>query len=243
MEARAAIESADKVFYLVADLITAAWIAELNPSAESLHDTYHLGRNRLASYEEMVLRILTPLREGHSVCVVFYGHPGVFVYPAHEAIRRARATGHKARMLPAVSAEDCLFADLGVDPATTGCQSFEATDFLLRKRKFDTACALVLWQIGVTGELSFVTRRNLRGVRVLVDYLLTYYQPDHMVVIYQAAQLPVCDSIMRHVPLAKVPRTRFTSGATLYIPPQPSPPPDPAMLRRLKIRRTGLRAR
>jgi hypothetical protein len=34
-------------------------------------------------------------------------------------------------MLPAVSAEDCLFADLGVDPGAAGCQSHEAADFLI----------------------------------------------------------------------------------------------------------------
>jgi hypothetical protein len=34
-------------------------------------------------------------------------------------------------MLPAISAEDCLFADLGVDPADHGCPSYEATDFLV----------------------------------------------------------------------------------------------------------------
>jgi len=35
-------------------------------------------------------------------------------------------------MLPAISSEDCLYADLGVDPATTGNASYDATDFLLR---------------------------------------------------------------------------------------------------------------
>ena len=66
---------------------------------------------------------------------------------------QARAEGFNARMLPGISAEDCLFANLGADPGTHGCQSFEATSFLLRKPKFDTLTHLILWQIlfGIQG--------------------------------------------------------------------------------------------
>jgi len=36
-------------------------------------------------------------------------------------------------MLPGISAEDCLFADIGVDPGIYGCQSFEATDLFVNE--------------------------------------------------------------------------------------------------------------
>ena len=65
----------------------------------------------------MAEAILEPVRAGKRVCAAFYGHPGVFVLPSHDAISRARAEGFEATMLPGVSAEDCLVADLGVDPA------------------------------------------------------------------------------------------------------------------------------
>ena len=49
--------------------------------------------------------------------------------------------GFNAQMLAGISAEDCLFADLGLDPGKNGCQSFEATDFLIRRRQFEpTSC-------------------------------------------------------------------------------------------------------
>src|SRR5437899_1041057 len=108
-----------------------------------------LKRIRDETYDDIVAEILSAVRSGTRVCVALYGHPGVFARPAHEAVRRARAEGFPARMLPAVSAEDCLFADLGVDPGENGCQSYEATDFLLRKREVDVSAALVLWQISV----------------------------------------------------------------------------------------------
>jgi hypothetical protein len=65
------------------------------------------------------------------------------VDPAHESIRRARMEGISACMLPGISAEDCLFAELGIEPSENGCQSFEATDFLVYKRKFDNRSSLI----------------------------------------------------------------------------------------------------
>jgi precorrin-6B methylase 1 len=79
------------------------------------------------AYDRMVERILSYVRRGLNVCVVFYGHPGVFVHPGHESIRRARIEGFSACILPGISAEDCLFAELGIDPSKNG-QSFEATE-------------------------------------------------------------------------------------------------------------------
>src|SRR5207244_11062689 len=100
------------------------WIKDINPSAESLYPYYRQGESRMIAYVEMIERILYEVRKGLRVCAAFYGHPGVFVYPSHEAIKQARLEGYSAKMLPGISAEDCLFADLGIDPARNGCQSF-----------------------------------------------------------------------------------------------------------------------
>lgn len=90
----------------------------------------------------MIQHVLCCVRSGRRTCLVAYGHPGVFGTVPHEAIRRARQEGYIARMLPAVSAEDCLFADLAVDPGN-GYQTYEATDFLANNRSIDTAAALI----------------------------------------------------------------------------------------------------
>src|SRR5947207_15537569 len=100
----------------------------------------------------MVEQILQAVRAGRQVCGAFFGHPAVLVDPAHAAVRRAREEGYPAAILPGISAEACLFADLGIDPGVCGCQSYEATDFLVRPRAFDTGTALVLWQVGALAE-------------------------------------------------------------------------------------------
>jgi hypothetical protein len=101
--------------------------------------------------------------------------------PAHEAIRRARQEGHDAVMLPGVSAEDCLVADLGFDPGARGCQSFEATDFLVRHRRFDPASVLLLWQIGGIGVSDF--RASTFWNPLLARVLAGMYGDAHEVVV------------------------------------------------------------
>jgi hypothetical protein len=235
LEARTSIAAADKVLYLVADALTIGWILKLNPAAESLHVFYRRHRPRLVSYEKMTERMLGFVRDGLNVCAAFYGHPGVFVYPAHEAIRRARKEGFRARMLPGISAPDCLFADLGLDPAQTGCQCFEASDFLICRRRFDTSSALILLQIGVIGEPGYKRRCNRRGLRILAETLQQYYPPGHEIILYQAAQYPLCDPVVERVALAELPRAAVTVGTTLYVPPGRAARPQPAMLRRLRL--------
>ena len=171
LAAKAWIEQADKVLFAVADPVTAKWLQTLNPTAEALPYNTNNQRRR-ETYREMVDRILAEVRQELNVCAVFYGHPGVFAYPTHEAIKQARHEGFRAQMLPGISAEDCLFADLGIDPGRNGCQSFEATDFLIRRRKFDPTSALILWQIAMTGNLGFYQKESLlRGLKVLNEVL------------------------------------------------------------------------
>jgi uncharacterized protein YabN with tetrapyrrole methylase and pyrophosphatase domain len=235
--ALAAIRAATRRFFLVADVLTREWLLGIAPRAEDLAVAYAPGKSRDDSYGEMIERILAAVRGGARVCAIFYGHPGVFAYPPHEAIRRARAEGFAARMLPGVSAEDCLFADLGVDPGETGCQSFEATDFLLRRRRFDPTCALLLWQVGLVG-VEDVREEELwsaEGLAVLADTLLETYPPDHEVVVYEASTLPVVPPTIVRVPLSEIRAAPVTAISTLYVPPLPDRATDPAMARRLGL--------
>ncbi|HEY1016537.1 MAG TPA: SAM-dependent methyltransferase [Herpetosiphonaceae bacterium] len=235
LEARARIEQAEQVFFLVSEPASAAWIAELNPRAESLGPFYVPGRRRLDIYQAMADHLLAPVRAGAAVCAVFYGHPGVLVTPAHQALRQARAEGLRARMLPAVSAEDCLFADLEVDPAFHGCQSFDATDFLLRRRRFDPRSNLILWQIGVTGELHLGRNPAGAGLAVLAEALLAAYPADHEAVVYEAAQYPGFPPLIQRVALGELAATPVTTLSTLYVPPREAAPFDPAMLDRFGL--------
>lgn len=225
------MEQADELLHVVADPVAEAMMARLNPRARSLQGYYGEGKPRIQTYEEMVQDILQTVRKGVLVVAAFYGHPGVFAYPSHESIRRARAEGHAARMLPGISAEDCLFADLGVDPAVGGCQSYEATDFVMNARVIDPSAQLILWQVGALGDWTY--RRagyNLKAFPLLLQRLQEYYPPTHQVVIYEAPMFPNCEPVIRRLPLYLLGPALVTPASTVFLSPARAPTPHPLAL-------------
>jgi len=234
-ETAVAIAGAEKMFFSTADRATTEWIYRTNPGAESLQPFYAHRTDRRKSYVDMVEHIMIHVRRGKNVCVAFYGHPGVAVFPAHAAIQRARAEGFAARMLPAISALDCLFADLGLDPTRRGLASFEATDFLIRRRRIDPTVPLVLWQVGALGRVGRSGPVHGDRLQILVDALLTGYPEEHQVVIYQAATDPGGQPDIVQVRLDQLPAAGVSAIATLYVPPARDTPVDVVTARRLGI--------
>lgn len=227
---------ADIVFYLLADECTKIWIRCIAQESEDLYVYYEEGVERFVSYCRMIDRILEAVRAGQRVCVATYGHPGVFAFPTHESVRRARAEGFRATMLPAISAEDCLFAELGIDPGTSGCQSFEATDFMLFKRQFDPRCALVLWQIGVLGVTAYTRGMPANKLATLANYLASAYGPEHKVTLYEAPQYAICDALVETLPIRELPHSPAVNPiSTLYVPGLGASEPDPEMLEALGL--------
>jgi uncharacterized protein YabN with tetrapyrrole methylase and pyrophosphatase domain len=236
-QARAAIERADEVLYLVADPLTAVWIERLNPNARSLDRHYEPGRDRAETYAAIVEETLGSVRAGRRVCVAFYGHPGVFVDPGHEAVGRAREEGFPARMLPAVSAEDCLVADLGLDPGELGCQSYEATAFLVYRFRVEPSALLILWQIGFLGQVATTTDPAPLPLDVLVERLAEHYPEEHEVVVYEAAVYPILEPHVERLPLAGLRDAEVPPMATLVVPPSARAQADNAMIDRLGLPR------
>lgn len=221
VEAIAWMQVADRVLYLVGDPIAEVMIHRLNPdAAESMADYYEEGQPRIDAYNRMVERILRAVRARETTVGAFYGHPGVFAYPSHESIRSARAEGYSAKMLPGVSAEDCLFADLGVDLAVGGCQSYEATDFMLNGPVIDPSSQLILWQIGTLGDWTYQTRQyDTRSMPMLVQRLAQFYPLTHVITVYEAAMFPGTEPVIDQIQLHALAYFPVTAAKTLYVPP------------------------
>jgi len=237
LEAEESIRKADRVFYVAADSLAPDWIADLNPAAQSLGTLYAQGKARHDTYTEMTERILEAVRAGQRVCVAAYGHPGVFATPFHRAIDLAYAEGFDARMLPGVSAEDCLFADLGLDPGTHGAQSFEATDFLIFERRFDPTSLLILWQVGAIGVTDHRTSGrcwNPNGLAILCETLSASYGAGHDVIIYEAATFPLCPPKVTYASLGRLASAETQALSTLVVPPLGQRGANLRMLERLQ---------
>jgi len=217
---RSYIEKADVVFTAVSDGVIELWLAKMNPNVRSLQTFYAEGKPRTETYREMVDAMLIEIRAGKQVCGAFYGHPGVFAVVPHRAIEQARREGFTAHMEPGVSAEDCLYADLGIDPGKYGCQHYEASQLMFYRRRIETSAYLILWQIGVAGDQStarFSTGREYR--QVLIDLLADDYDLGHEVIVYKAATLPIHRPHIERLALAELPNASIDMHATLVIPP------------------------
>lgn len=214
------IEQAEVVFTLVSDGIVELWLQGMNHDVRSLQPYYQEGRSRMKTYRQMVEAILAEVRAGKRVCGVFYGHPGVFAWVPHKAIEAARTEGYRAHMEPGISSEDCLYADLGIDPGARGCQHYEASQFMLYRRCIDPSAWLILWQIAVAGDQT-LKRYSTGGAhrQVLVDVLARHYPLEHQAVIYRAATMPFQSPRMEHLALGALPLAEIGMADTLAIPP------------------------
>lgn len=233
--ARSRIETADVVFVAVSDPLVELWIQTMHADARSLQPFYREGLSRQRSYDGMHDAILAEVCGGRRVCVALYGHPGIFAWVGHAAIRSARALGYQAAMLPGISAEDCLYADLGIDPGTHGVTHLEATQFMVERHRIDKAGYLVLWQAGVAGDRSLARFGTGSAYRALLrDVLQRDYPLEHPVVIYRAATLATAQPRIEHAVLADLAALRIELPDTLILPPAGTREADPEVLQRLR---------
>jgi uncharacterized protein YabN with tetrapyrrole methylase and pyrophosphatase domain len=236
-EVRGQIARADKLFYLLMHSLADEWMQELHPRAESLASFYRQKGDRAAIYQAISDHVLASVRTGQQVCAAFYGHPAVFVTPTRLMSQQAQAEGYMVHVFPGISAEDCLFADLQLDPGYQGCQSYEATDFIVRPRHFDNHTPLILWQVGAIGHFEVVdTATNpAPGLRVLGERLLRYYPAKHRVALYEAAVLPTQSPKIAWLCLDDLPHAKTSTISTLYVPPAGEPAIDLHALNQLGI--------
>jgi precorrin-6B methylase 1 len=233
--ARSHIQQADVVFAGLSDGVVELWLQRMHPDVRSLQPYYREGKSRMKTYREWVELMMVEVRAGKRVCGVFYGHPGIFAWSPHKAIETARAEGYPAHMEPGISAEDCLYADLGIDPGRFGCQHFEASQLLFYERRIDNAGYVVLWQMGIVGNRS--TGRFEAGPKyreLLVELLSRDYPLDHEAIIYRGATLPIEKPRIRRAALGDLHRVPLTAEETVVLPPARTLKPNAAMQERLE---------
>jgi len=220
METQNYIKTVDVVYYVLTDIVSESWVIENAKIAYSLKGYYEEGVGRIHTYIKMANTVLDAARQGHNVCALFYGHPGIFVTPSHEIIRIAKAEGIPARMLAGVSAEDCLVSDFGFDPGKTGCAAYEATHLLIFPKKLDTSAWLIIWQPEATGDIAYTKNRQYaKKVEILRDYLLKYYLPNAKVAVYEANTYSIGDPKIEWGTIKDLCDFELSGISTLVIPP------------------------
>ena len=118
IESLAAMATAEELLHVIGEPIQEEALLAINPKARTMTGFYADGLVRNATYEAMVREMLSCVAAGKRTVAAFYGHP------EYSPTRRTRPSAVPAppvtrpACFPAVSAEDCLFADLGRTPVT-----------------------------------------------------------------------------------------------------------------------------
>lgn len=221
-EALATITECDKLYYLVNEPAMIEWLARSNKTAESLEDIYYAFDTRLEAYQNISQKIIREAGNYSNICVAMYGHPLVLNLPTKLTVEAASSNelNIDVQVLPGISAESVMYCDLGIDPGVGGIQSYEASEFIYKKKIIDTTSHLVLWQVGVIGaQGSTKEHDNSSGMQLLKDRLLSLYPKDHRVFLYEAAQYPNVSPIINSSTLSKIDVTAISQLMTAYIPP------------------------
>lgn len=220
------LEQANKVLFLVNNPALQAWIQKVNPNSESLDLLYFKNKQRNLNYQTIAEHIVKSFeRSAGHVCAVFYGHPLMLSEPGFLTVQLATDRGYSVKVLPGISALDCLFADLMVDPGDFGFQSYEASHFLMYPKMIDVSSHLILWQLGSLGRVvhAGLVSDCRKYVTVLKEILLKSYPGNHSVFLYEAAQYPYFEPQIQKIEVRHLPSAIISTLTTLYIPPAQMP--------------------
>ncbi|KAJ7691795.1 hypothetical protein B0H17DRAFT_1200912 [Mycena rosella] len=194
---------------------------------------YDTNKEVYESYVQMSEVMLRDVRAGRNVLSIFHGHPGVFVPPSHRAIAIAREEGFPAKMLPGVSAEAYMFADLGFDPSINGCITQEATELLVRNKTLDPSIHNIVC-LGVDMMVFDNSKFHLLVERLEKDFGL-----DHKIQHYIGAILPQSVTVKDTFAIRDLRKEevlkQFTTTSTFYVPPRAPAPVDAKVLQALGL--------
>ena len=237
-ETEGVIRRSNEVLYVDTGVATRTYLKTLCSRVTSLFETsYEEDGHRLNAYHRMAARVLDAAMDHPPVAFAMHGHPIVGAYAPFLIRDMARLLGLEVLVLPGVSAMDCLFAELMVDPCVAGMQMYEATDLLLRRRPLQPDVPALIWQIGCV-ETRLHTTRASRPKRFerLRSHLLRFYPPEHQATAAYSTPHPLMPSTVHRFVLRDICDYAHLlhAGFTLYVPPvHERPVEDHELLRQM----------
>ncbi|MHC0449673.1 MAG: SAM-dependent methyltransferase [Candidatus Lariskella arthropodorum] len=211
----------DIVFYLNNDPVTKQWYQKYAKKSYDLDNIYQKDNrtHRSNIYHAIADYVISEFQSYDNICFALYGHPFFCAQPALHAIEKIVRDREdiKIHSFPAVSALDCLWIDLKVNPAEKGMQLYEASFMIHREIPLLSHVDLVVLQAGLIDIDTIYTGKEESSINKLKDYLLKFYSHDHPLVIYEAAQFPSHQPKIISCSVGKLVKDDISTLSTLYI--------------------------
>ena len=222
-ETEGVIRRSNEVLYVDTGVATRMYLESLCPRVTSLFETsYEEEGPRLGAYHHMAARVLDAAIDHAPVTFAMHGHPIVGAYAPFLIRDMAGLLSLEVLVLPGISAMDCLFAELMVDPCVAGMQMYEATDLLLRHRPLQPDVPALIWQIGSVETRLHTTRASKpQRFERLRAHLLRFYPPEHQATAVYSTPHPLMPSTVHRFELQDICQNAHLlhAGFTLYVPP------------------------
>lgn len=225
VEVKAAIETSSCVVYLLNEPAIKKWVSLNSKKSITLDELYFSSSLRADSYNKIANEIIAILEEHNDIVFLIYGHPTYFSSIVPKLIEKISLEQVDIQIMPGISALDCLFSDLRVDPGVNGLQSYDATEFILYDHAFSKNVHLVLWQIAIIGEIKIISddilslKRQAKALEILYTKLARQYPDEHFLYLYIASQYPSIPFEAIKIRLIDLLDISIPRLATLYIPP------------------------
>ena len=221
LETEAVLRRCTRVYYIHDDPAVAAYLRDVCPRVFNAARYYTEGRSFRRTYEAIIAAVTRSAVRWPPVAIAVYGHPLVYVVLANWLLKEP-PPGLRVKALPAVSALDCLFTDLNLNPADAGLQMYDANQLLLKRRPLQPDVPCLIWQPRIV-ESTYYTRAWSRPQRFrrLRDYLLGFYPKDHHVVVALSATTTRHTAPrLKRIALGRLEQAHraLDLGATLFIP-------------------------
>ncbi|KZM40417.1 hypothetical protein OA92_07285 [Marinomonas sp. SBI22] len=191
-------------------------------NAINLVSEYEEDQDRMIAYRAMAAKVLDTALEGGPITFGLYGHPTVFAYPPFLIKQAADLLGLKVKVVPGISAMDCIFTDLMIDPGTAGMQMYEATELLMRERPLHNDVPALIWQIGaIETALYSQMPSNAQRFERFKEYLLKFYPAEHTVHSIYCSNYFMMPATLHSFKIEDIGdyAEQLHAGHTLYIPP------------------------
>ena len=109
-------------------------------------------------------------------------------------------------------------------------------NFILYDVTYERYSDLIIWQLGMIGNLSPVFKnKNPEGLKLVQEKLLKSYPANHEIYLYEASLYPGIKSRIRSFNLITLIEQEITSISTLYIPGLKGKKVNKEMIIRLKL--------
>ncbi|WP_192484645.1 MULTISPECIES: SAM-dependent methyltransferase [Cysteiniphilum] len=211
----------DIVLFLNNDHITKEWYEKYCKKTYDLNEIYQKDNtvHRKDIYLAIADYVIKSFDEHDSVCFSLYGHPFFCAQPALYAIDEIAREREDIEIhsFAAVSALDCLWNDLRVNPAENGMQMYEASHMIYEEIPLISKVDLVILQAGFIDIQTIHTGEQKANTDKLKHHLLKYYHVDSQIIIYQAAQYPSQAPVIDKIKLNELESNKVTTLSTIYI--------------------------